>query len=426
MPALRWVLLALMVAGPLLAACGPGSASGGQATATAPPTDTPAATAMPTAPVPTATATATSLPTPAPTPTPAGPVAHQLPGGTVMLPAGFTIDIFAEDIGAPRFMAVRPSDGLLFVADMSGGRVLILPDADRDGKADETIVFASGLNRPSSVAFYQDWVYVGETDKISRFSAPGNALAPVGAKEVVIPDLPTGGHFTRTVVFGPDGKLYVSIGSSCNVCIEEDERRAAISVYEPDGSNGRLYATGLRNAVGLAWQPGTNQLWATVNGRDHLGDDLPPDDLRMIDEGVFYGWPYCYNGPHPNPEFNDPARCANVPPDTVELPAHAAALGLTFGNDLNAPQPFTDSIYIAYHGSWNRSVPTGYKVVRVPLTDAQPGEPEDFAWGWLPGDPNNPGEPWGRPVGVTVGSDGALYVSDDAFGRIYRIAWTGE
>ncbi|MBX6343244.1 MAG: PQQ-dependent sugar dehydrogenase, partial [Thermomicrobiaceae bacterium] len=327
-----------------------------------------------------------------------------------MLPAGFSIGVFASGIGAPRFMAVRPSDGLLFVADMGGGRVLILPDANHDGKADQIRVFASGLNRPSSVAFYQDWVYVGETDKVSRFRAPGNALAPAGGKEVVIPNLPTGGHFTRTVAFGPDGKLYLSIGSSCNLCVEQDERRAAISVYDPDGKNGRLYATGLRNAVGLAWQPGTGQLWATVNERDYLGDNAPPDVLNKIDDGVFYGWPYCYDGPHPNPEFNDPARCANVPPDTVELPAHSAPLGLTFGQGLNAPRPYQDSIYVAYHGSWNRSVPTGYKVVRVPLTGGQPGKPVDFAWGWLPGSPSNPGKVWGRPVGVTVGNDGALYV----------------
>ncbi len=352
------------------------------------------------------------------------PQAHTLPGGTVMLPAGFTIDVYASNLGQARFMAVRPSDGLLFVAD-ANGRILVLPDANHDGKADSTEVFASNLNQPSSIAFYQDWVYIGETNKVSRFRAPNNALKPEGAKEVVIPNLPTGGHWTRTVAFGPDGRLYLAVGSSCNICDEQDDRRAAISVYDPDGKNGRLFATGLRNAVGFTWQPGTNQMWATVNGRDLLGDDLPPDDLRTVNDGTFYGWPNCYNGPNPNPEYNDAATCANVPPDTVALQAHSAALGLTFGNGFAAPPPYKESIYIAYHGSWNRSVKTGYKVVRVPLVNGVPGKPEDFAWGWLPGSANDPGQVWGRPVGVTTGSDGALYVTDDSKGRIYRITATG-
>jgi glucose/arabinose dehydrogenase len=457
-PALSCMALTL-----LLAACGGGS----KATATvAPPTAVPTATTAPTS-APTAAPTATAVPATAPTTAPARPTqaptaaatiaptrtagattavqaaavtpvatqaaptaqsgppqAHQLPGGTIMLPAGFDIGVFASNVGQARFMAVRPSDGALFVADQNG-RILILPDANHDGKADGTIVFASGLNLPSSIAFYQDWVYVGETNQVSRFKATDNAVQPQGAKEIVIPNLPTGGHFTRTVAFGPDGKLYLSIGSSCNVCNEKDERRAAISVYNPDGTNGRLFATGLRNAVGITWQPGTNQMWAAVNGRDNLGDNLPPDDLRKVNDGVFYGWPYCYNGPNPNPEYKDPSKCANVPVDDVALPAHSAALGLTFGDRFNAPQAYKESIYIAYHGSWNRSVKTGYKVVRVPMVNGTPGQPQDFAWGWLPGSADNPGQVWGRPVGVTVGSDGALYVTDDSGGRVYRIAATG-
>ena len=396
-------------------------------TAVATATETEASATQP--PSPTATAVPTtapsSTPTPAPTVPSGPPQAHQVAGGTIMLPAGFNIGVFAEDLGGPRFMAVRPSDGLLFATDMRGGRILVLPDANHDGKADSVQVFASGLNLPSSLAFYQDWLYVGETNQVSRFRAPQGALKPEGGKEVVVPNLPSGGgHFTRTVAFSPDGRLFISVGSSCNVCVESDNRRAAILVANADGSQLRLYATGLRNAVGLAFQPGTNQLWATVNGRDNLGDNLPPDDLRRVDDGVFYGWPYCYDGEHPNPEFNDSGKCAGVPPDTVALPAHSAALGLTFGQGLQAPQPYQDSIYIAYHGSWNRSIPTGYKVVRVPLVNGQPGQPEDFAWGWLPGSAQNPGQVWGRPVGVTVGSDGALYVSDDSTGLVYRI-WFG-
>ncbi|HET7036403.1 MAG TPA: PQQ-dependent sugar dehydrogenase [Thermomicrobiaceae bacterium] len=400
-------------------------------TATAGTSATPAGQGSATqAPPPAATPAPTAAPSPAPTPAPTAPTGppqpHQVAGGTIMLPAGFDIGVYATGLGNPRFMAVRPSDGLLFVTDMRGGRILILPDDNHDGKADRALVFASGLNLPSSLAFYQDWLYVGETNQVSRFRAPQGALTPEGGKEVVVPNLPSGGqHFTRTVAIGPDNKLYVSVGSSCNVCVEQDKRRAAISVYDIDGSNGRLFATGLRNAVGLAFQPGTDQLWATVNGRDNLGDNLPPDALRRIDDGAFYGWPYCYNGQHLNPEFDDPSKCNGSPPITVPLPAHSAALGLTFGAGLHAPQPYQESIYIAYHGSWNRSVPTGYKVVRVPLTNGQPGQPEDFAWGWLPGAANNPGQVWGRPVGVTVGADGALYVSHDSTGLVYRISFGG-
>ena len=403
------------------------------ATVTAAPTTTPTVTVAPTAAAtqqvtlsaaaPTTAPTATSAP--APTAQPGPPQPHDLPGGTVMLPAGFSIDIYAQNLGQTRFMAIRPSDGMLFVAD-AHGRILILPDANHDGKADSTVVFASGLNLPSSIAFAQDWVYVAETNQVVRFNAPNNATQPQGNKEVIIPNLPPPtDHWTRTIAFGPDGKLYLAIGSSCNVCNEKDNRRAAISVYDPDGKNGRLFATGLRNAVGFTWQPGTTQMWAAVNGRDSIGDDIPPDDLRKITDGTFYGWPYCYNGTTPNPEYNDLSKCANAPPDDIALPAHSAALGITFGNQFAAPQPYKDSIYIAYHGSWNRSVKTGYKVVRVPLVNGVPGTPEDFAWGWLPGDPNDPGQVWGRPVGVTVGSDGALYVTDDEKGRVYRIVASG-
>ncbi|MCA1668955.1 MAG: PQQ-dependent sugar dehydrogenase [Thermomicrobia bacterium] len=405
-----------------------GTTTDATALSPATPTDTPA-TAPPTAAASDTTTSPTAVPTaaaPTVAATPTGPPqTHALPGGTVTLPAGFDIGVYAQNLGPVRFMAVRPSDGLLFVAD-GNGRILILPDANHDGKADSTVVFASGLNLPSSIAFFQDWVYVGETSTVSRFSAPNNATQPQGNKEVVIPNLPPPtDHWTRTIAFGPDGKLYLAIGSNCNVCVQQDTRRAAISVYDPDGKNGRLFATGLRNAVGFTWQPGTNTMWATVNGRDSIGDDIPPDELRIVRDGSFNGYPYCYNGTTPNPEFGDPSRCAQAVPAEVALPAHSAALGITFGDQFNAPQPYKESIYIAYHGSWNRSVKTGYKIVRVPFVNGQAGQPEDFAWGWLPGSADNPGAVWGRPVGVTVGSDGALYLTDDDQGRVYRIAATG-
>ena len=351
---------------------------------------------------------------------------HQLPGGTITLPPGWDIKAYATGLGAARFMGVRPSDGTMFVADAQG-RLLVLGDGN--GAEARVKVFASNLNQPSSVAFWQDWIYVGETNEIVRFRAPNDALAPQGAREVVVSNLPSGGqHWTRTVAFGPDGKLYVAVGSSCNVCKEEDARRAAISVYDPDGKNGRIFATGLRNAVGITWQPDTGQMWATVNGRDNIGDDIPPDDLRTVNDGTFYGWPYCYSGKTPNPEYRDMAaeKCKETPPNARSLPAHVAALGLTFGDKLNAPQPYKDSLYIAYHGSWNRSTKVGYKIVRVPFINGQAGQAEDFAVGWLPGTSDKTGTVWGRPVGVAVGKDGALYVTDDSTGVMYRIAATGS
>ncbi len=351
--------------------------------------------------------------------------ARDLPSGTVTLPAGFDIGVYASGVGQARFMAVRPSDGMLFVAD-ANGRILALPDANHDGAADDVVVFASGLNLPSSIAFYEDWIYVGETNQVSRFSAPNNAMQPQGDEQVIVPNLPPPtDHWTRTVAFGPDGKMYVAIGSSCNVCNEKDDRRAAISVYDPDGTNGRLFATGLRNAVGFTWQPGTNTIWATVNGRDSIGDNIPPDEVRIVRDGSFNGWPFCYNGTTPNPEYGDPSRCASAVPAEVALPAHSAALGIAFGDRFAAPQEYKDSIYIAYHGSWNRSAKTGYKVVRVPFADGTAGQPEDFASGWLTGSVDSPGRVWGRPVGVTVGGDGALYVTDDLAGQVYRITATG-
>jgi glucose/arabinose dehydrogenase len=351
--------------------------------------------------------------------------AHDLPGGSITLPTGFDIGVYASNVGQARFMAVRPSDGMLFVAD-ANGRILALPDANHDGTADDVIVFASGLDLPSSIAFYQDWLYVGETNEVVRFPTPNNAMQPQGDADVVIPDLPPPtDHWTRTIAFGPDGKLYLAIGSPCNVCDNSDSRRAAISVYDPDGANGRLFATGLRNAVGFTWQPGTNTMWATVNGRDSIGDNIPPDELRIVRDGSFNGWPYCYNGTTPNPEYGDPSLCTSAVPAEVALPAHSAALGITFGDQFNAPQAYKDSIYIAYHGSWNRTVKTGYKVVRVPFVDGKAGQPQDFASGWLPGSADDPGQVWGRPVGVTVGGDGALYVTDDSAGKVYRIAATG-
>jgi glucose/arabinose dehydrogenase len=228
-----------------------------------------------------------------------------------------------------------------------------------------------------------------------------------------------GGHWTRTVVFGPDGLMYVSVGSSCNVCRESDKRRAAVLRFNADGLGETIFASGLRNAVGLAFHPTTGVLWATVNERDWRGDDVPPDYVTEIREGAAHGWPDCMTVRGrviTDTSFAKGARCDKVTPPTVEIQAHSAPIGLAFYTGTQFPEEYRGSLFVAYRGSWNRSLPTGYKIVRIRLRDGQPPAVEDFATGWLEGT-----SAWGRPVDLVVGRDGALYLSDQGAGRIYRI-----
>jgi glucose/arabinose dehydrogenase len=336
----------------------------------------------------------------------------------IQLPEGFTIEEFATGLGSPRFMAFSP-DGVLFATIIRKGEVVALPDKDKNGKSDETIAFLKGLNSPHGIAFYNGYIYIGETNQIVRYKYNGIDSKP-GKKEIIVPNLPTGGHFTRTVAFGPDGKMYVSIGSSCNICEEKDKRRAAILQFDPDGSDGTLFAKGLRNSVGLTWDPVKGEMWATDNGRDWLGDNLPPDEINIVKEGKDYGWPYCYGDKIPDPKFNDRGRCVNTVAPIVELQAHSAPLGLTFYEGDQFPEKYKGDLFVAYHGSWNRSVPTGYKLVRIRIKDDRPQGVEDFATGWLHGT-----KVWGRPVDVLVGPDGSMYLSDDRSGIIYRISYRG-
>jgi glucose/arabinose dehydrogenase len=316
-------------------------------------------------------------------------------------------------------MAFGP-DGVLYVTSIRAGTVLALPDRDTDGKADAVIPFAGSLCAPHSLAWRDGWLYVGETHQVVRLRDTDGDLRS-DAREVVVPDLPAQQmHFTRTVGFGPDGGLYVSVGSSCNVC-EDEPRRAAILRFNADGSGGEVYARGLRNAVGFTWRPGANEMWATDNGRDWLGDNLPPEELDLIVRGGDYGWPYCYGNRVTDPEFNQPDRCRTTLPATFEMQAHSAPLGLTFYDGRMFPRDYQGDCFIAFHGSWNRSVPTGYKVVRVRFRDDRPVGIEDFADIWLKG-----GKVSGRPVDVKVGPEGALYISDDYGGRIYRVVYEGK
>lgn len=384
------------------------------ATVVSKPTGTPQATEV----SPTTVVTATDIPGTAIAPTRVAPPIDQ-----VSLPPGFGVSVFAAGLRGPRMMALGP-DGELYVAERGAGRIVRLPDRDGDGVAEGTEVVADGLNAPSSIAFYEDGsLYVGETTRILRLSAPDEG-GVFQEREAIVDGLPEGGHNTRTVLFSSDWTtLYVSVGSSCNVCDETDERRATIVRYNPDGSGEQVYGRGLRNAVGITFRPGTDELWATNNGRDWLGDDLPPETLYVVREGDDAGWPRCHSGRIVDPEFGNPDACEGVLAPAVEMQAHTAPLGLTFYTGEQFPEEYQGDLFVALHGSWNRSVPVGYQVVRIPIDgEGQPGAVQDFASGWLREDGSN----WGRPVDVLKASDGSLFVSDDGEGNIYRIFYIGE
>jgi glucose/arabinose dehydrogenase len=340
----------------------------------------------------------------------------------VTVPEGFAVQVFADELAGPRFMAVGP-DGVLYVADRGNDRIVALPDADGDGQADEIRVLADGLNNPHNLVYHEGAWYVAVTEGVVRLiDTDGDGVAEAHTT-LIDSYTPPGQHSSRTIAFLPDGRLLLSAGSTCNVCEEEDPRRAAITSYDsPIGQDEltgeQIYASGLRNAVGLAVHPETGQLWVTNNGRDLLGDDIPPETVYNVEEGGDHGWPSCHSGTVVDPEFGFEGACEAAGQPAVTMQAHSAPLGLAFYTGDSFPAEYHGDLFIALHGSWNRSVPTGYKVVRVPMANgAAAGPVEDFATGWL----NSDGNADGRPVDVVVGSDGALYVSDDKGGFIYRI-----
>lgn len=339
------------------------------------------------------------------------------------LPEGFVANVYASGLDAPRFMTFGP-DGTLFVAERGANRIVTIGDANGDGVGDEPVVFASDLNRPHSIVYHDGSWYVGVPTGVVRLQdRDGDGAAE--SRETVVDDLPGGGaHSTRTVEFLPDGRMVVSVGSSCNVCEEDDPRRAAVVIYDnAQGENPRVFASGLRNAVGLEVQPGTGELWATNNGRDLMGDDVPPETIYIVEDGSDYGWPSCHSGTIPDPEFGDESACNGVQQPLVTMQAHTAPLGLHFYEGDAFPEPYRDDLFVALHGSWNRSTPVGYSVVRVPMDGNRPAGPaEPFATGWLDLETETSS---GRPVDVATGPDGALYVSDDGAGFIYRISYEG-
>jgi glucose/arabinose dehydrogenase len=336
-------------------------------------------------------------------------------------PPGFAVNVFAEGLDGARFLALSPS-GVVYLTQPGRGQVVALPDADGDGKADRVEVVARGLDRPHGIVFHAGALWIAETGRVLRF--PNDRGGPAGRPQVVVRGLPSGGnHWTRTITFGPkDGMLYVSVGSSCNLCEERDPRRAAILRYRPDGSGQEIFARGLRNAVGLAWNPITGELWATHNERDMLGDDLPPEEIvNIIQRGGDYGWPYCYGNRIPNPEYGDAARCANTIAPAITDTAHSAPLGCAFYTGNQFPREYHGDFFVCYHGSWNRSRPTGYKVVRVRVRDGRPWKIEPFLTGFRTGEE----PPIGRPVDALVARDGSLLISDDSGGRVFRVRYVG-
>ena len=343
----------------------------------------------------------------------------------IKLPDGFHIAVFADNIDGARMLTFTPG-GVLLVSESGEGKVVALPDAKRTGKADRVVDVLSGLNEPHGIAFYQGKLYVAEYDKVRRYDWDETNLRATNSKTLT--DLPTGGgHSTRSLLFH-GGKMYVSAGSSCNVCIEKDPRRAAVMEFNPDGTGQKIFAKGLRNSVGLAVNPKTETVWVTVNGRDMLGDDLPPETIYDLGKGgVDAGWPYCYGDRVPDTDFTKPGdnRCQSVIEPKVQMQAHSAPLGLAFYEGSMFPPEYRNNLFVAFHGSWNRSVPTGYKVVRVKLDDkGQPqGGAQDFITGWLAPGETKKGRWVGRPVGIVFGSDGSMYLSDDAGGVIYRVTW---
>jgi glucose/arabinose dehydrogenase len=338
--------------------------------------------------------------------------------GGASVPNGYAVAPFATGLAEPRFMAAAP-DGTLFVAERGADRIVALPDRDGDGAADETIVVGSGYDRAHSLTFAADGTLLVAGNRTLFAIELADDLRERSRRPFL--DLPPdGAHSTRTVAVLQDGRILVSVGSSCNVCWEDDPRRAAILVADADGSNAHVLMRGLRNAVGVTVDPVTGTAWATNNGRDLLGDDQPPETLYRVDDGADAGWPRCHAGTLVDPEFGtqpDPTTgqvgCDRAVAPAATFQAHMAPLGMAI---------WGDDAYIAFHGSWNRSTKVGYEVRRLRWSgDGPAGPDEPFLTGFL--DDAN-GDSTGRPAGLIVGSDGALYVSDDKAGAIYRVTRT--
>lgn len=336
----------------------------------------------------------------------------------LQLPEGFHLQVYASQLPMVRMLLVTPAGDVL-ASRPRAGEVVLLRDRNGDGVADERATLLRDLNRPHGLALWKGWLYVAETDGVSRIRFDANSGQVQGDFERIIPALPGGGnHWSRSIAFGPDDKLYVTVGSSCNVCEEPDNRRAAMLRYEPDGSAGTVFASGLRNTVGFDFAPWNNNLYGTDNGRDLLTDDFPPCELNQIREGGFYGWPYINGFGVPDPDLGQwgGERATHAIPPVHGFTAHSAPLGIRFLKAIDWPG-YERSALVALHGSWNRTEPSGYKVVSLHWENDGTIQERDFITGF-----ERDGEIIGRPVDIALGQRGGIYLSDDYAGAIYRIS----
>jgi glucose/arabinose dehydrogenase len=349
-------------------------------------------------------------------------------------PAGFKVDLYATGLEGPRQIRRAPN-GDFFVAETRAGQIRVFRGRGPDGKPEQVSVFAGGLRQPFGIAFFPlganpQWIYIGNTNSVVRFPYHSGDVKATGAAEVLVPELPTGGHSTRDVVFSQDGKrMFVAVGSQSNVddpdVNKAEFHRANILEYTPEGKFVDVYASGIRNPVGLGINPKTGELWCSTNERDALGDNLVPDYVTHVQQGGFYGWPWYYMGDHQDPRHDGkhPELKGKVLVPDVLVSPHNASLGITFYEGRQFPQEYSGDLFAAEHGSWNRANRTGYEVIRVPLKDGRAtGEFEDFLTGFVTAD----GQVWGRPVGVAVAEDGSLFITDDGSQSIWRVSYAGK
>ena len=345
--------------------------------------------------------------------------AGSLPLDTITLPPGFAITVYADNVPNARGMALG-QNGTLFVGSKGKGNVYAVIDQDGDQRADEVFTIASGLNMPMGVAYRNGSLFVSAVDRILRFDKVEQRLKNPPTPVTITDRFPNEAHHGgKFIAFGPDGKLYVPVGAPCNICEPHPDRYALIARMTPDGSGYEIVARGVRNSVGFDWDPTTHDLWFTDNGRDNLGDNQPPDELNHAPKaGLHFGYPYCHGGTIPDPEYGDKRACREFTEPAITLGPHVASLGMRFYTGTMFPLKYQRQIFIAEHGSWNRSEKIGYRITLVSRDEQGQLRYSVFADGWLQGQ-----KAWGRPADVLVMPDGALLVSDDSAGVIYRISY---
>jgi glucose/arabinose dehydrogenase len=342
-------------------------------------------------------------------------------------PKGFAVSLFADNLSNPRWMAVAPN-GDVFLTEPDANRITLLRDTKGTGHADVRLIYAAGFDKPHGLALHGGYLYVGDVNAVWRIAyKDGDTKAGPRERVTKQHDLGIGGHFTRDIAFAPDGTLYLAIGSNENVADDDPPFRAAVNIVKPDGTLAQ-FATGIRNPVGIAFYPGTGQVWVSVNERDGLGDGLVPDYLTHLNAGGVYGWPWAYTGHNPDPLYGAkrPDMVAKAIVPDVLFQSHSAPTGLVFYEGNQFPAAYKGDTFVSLHGSWNSSKPTGYKVVRVHFANGKPtGGYDNFLTGFWDGS-SNPAKVWGRPAGLVVAKDGSLLVADDEGRAIWRVRYSGK